>query len=101
MILHFGEMVRAFQVESGSRNPGPIGRRLSTGEYEFYAEGAATLSARQDYVRERLRLLYVGITRAKKELVISGIRASGQPDASLPAGRVTIVGRIVTGFMIT
>jgi DNA helicase-2/ATP-dependent DNA helicase PcrA len=44
---------------------------LSTGEYEFYAEGAATRSARLDYVRERLRLLYVGITRAKKELVLT------------------------------
>jgi DNA helicase-2/ATP-dependent DNA helicase PcrA len=44
---------------------------LSTGEYEFYAEGAATQSARLDYVRERLRLLYVGITRAKKELVLT------------------------------
>jgi DNA helicase-2/ATP-dependent DNA helicase PcrA len=43
----------------------------STGEYEFYAEGQATQSARLDYVRERLRLLYVGITRAKKELVIT------------------------------
>jgi len=44
---------------------------LSTGEYEFYAEGAATQSARLDYVRERLRLLYVGVTRAKKELVLT------------------------------
>ena len=44
---------------------------LSTGEYEFYAEGAATQSARLDYVRERLRLLYVGITRAKKELMLT------------------------------
>ena len=44
---------------------------LSTSEYEFYAEGAATQSARLDYVRERLRLLYVGITRAKKELVLT------------------------------
>jgi DNA helicase-2/ATP-dependent DNA helicase PcrA len=44
---------------------------LSTGEYEFYAEGAATQSARLDYVRERLRLLYVGITRAKKELALT------------------------------
>ena len=44
---------------------------LSTGEYEFYTEGAATQSARLDYVRERLRLLYVGITRAKKELMIT------------------------------
>jgi len=44
---------------------------LSTGEYEFYAEGAATQQARLDYVRERLRLLYVGITRAKKELIVT------------------------------
>jgi DNA helicase-2/ATP-dependent DNA helicase PcrA len=43
----------------------------STSEYEFYAEGAATQSARLDYVRERLRLLYVGITRAKKELALT------------------------------
>jgi len=42
---------------------------LATGEYEFYTEGAATRTARLDYVRERLRLLYVGITRAKKELI--------------------------------
>jgi DNA helicase-2/ATP-dependent DNA helicase PcrA len=44
---------------------------LSTGEFEFYTEGTATQSARLDYVRERLRLLYVGITRAKKELVLT------------------------------
>jgi len=44
---------------------------LSTNEYEFYFEGAASKSARLDYVRERLRLLYVGITRAKKELIMT------------------------------
>ncbi len=33
--------------------------------------GIATNQARLDYARERLRLLYVGITRAKKELHIS------------------------------
>jgi DNA helicase-2/ATP-dependent DNA helicase PcrA len=36
-----------------------------------YQEGVATEKARIDYVRERLRLLYVGITRAKQELVIT------------------------------
>ena len=40
-------------------------------EYEWYAEGAATQQARLDYVKERLRLLYVGITRAKRELVVT------------------------------
>ena len=44
---------------------------LALGEYEWYREGQATLSARADYVRERLRLLYVGITRAKCELVVT------------------------------
>jgi len=44
---------------------------LSTGEYDWYAEGAATLQARLDYVRERLRLFYVGITRTKQDLVVT------------------------------
>jgi DNA helicase-2/ATP-dependent DNA helicase PcrA len=43
----------------------------STDEYSWYEEGAATQQARLDYVRERLRLLYVGITRARKELIIT------------------------------
>lgn len=34
-------------------------------------EGIATQDARQGYCAERLRLLYVGITRAKKQLVIT------------------------------
>ena len=36
-----------------------------------YVEGEASQQARLDYVRERLRLLYVGITRARKELIIT------------------------------
>ena len=43
----------------------------ATGEFNFYTEGVATQSARLDYVRERLRLLYVGITRARKDLVLT------------------------------
>ena len=35
------------------------------------AEGSASLSARDEYIRERLRLFYVSITRAKKELIIT------------------------------
>jgi DNA helicase-2/ATP-dependent DNA helicase PcrA len=34
-------------------------------------EGEATYRARLDYVSERLRLLYVGITRAREDLVIT------------------------------
>ncbi len=36
-----------------------------------YVEGEATKNSRMEYVRERLRLLYVSITRAKQELVIT------------------------------
>jgi DNA helicase-2/ATP-dependent DNA helicase PcrA len=36
-----------------------------------YHEGAATQAARIAYAAERLRLLYVGITRAKRELIIT------------------------------
>jgi len=36
-----------------------------------YSEGEATRSARLSYVEERLRLLYVGITRAKEELTLT------------------------------
>jgi DNA helicase-2/ATP-dependent DNA helicase PcrA len=36
-----------------------------------YVVGEATEKARLDYAAERLRLLYVGITRAKKELIIT------------------------------
>lgn len=35
-----------------------------------YLEGEATRQARLDYAAERLRLLYVAITRARKELII-------------------------------
>ncbi len=36
-----------------------------------YDEGFATLGARRDYAAERLRLFYVGITRAKRALAVT------------------------------
>ena len=36
-----------------------------------YTEGAATLQGRVAYAQERLRLLYVGMTRARKELIVT------------------------------
>jgi DNA helicase-2/ATP-dependent DNA helicase PcrA len=56
---------------------------ISTDEYHWYQEGASTIEARMDYARERLRLLYVGITRAKKELFITW--NNGRRGESLPA----------------
>jgi DNA helicase-2/ATP-dependent DNA helicase PcrA len=43
----------------------------STSEYDWYEEGTATMRSRLDYVKERLRLFYVGITRAKRELIVT------------------------------
>ena len=56
--------------------------------YEWYEAGAPTEAARLEYVRERLRLLYVGITRARSELVItwnSGRNGEQQPAIPLVA----------------
>ncbi|HMB21958.1 MAG TPA: ATP-dependent helicase, partial [Anaerolineales bacterium] len=61
---------------------------LSSSEYDWYAEGAATQAARIDYVKERLRLLFVGITRAKKELVVTwntGRQGDATPALALAA----------------
>jgi DNA helicase-2/ATP-dependent DNA helicase PcrA len=44
-----------------------------------YVEGEATRQSRLDYVAERLRLFYVGITRAKRELVVTW--NTGRPQA--------------------
>jgi DNA helicase-2/ATP-dependent DNA helicase PcrA len=50
-------------------------------------EGAATRQARVDYVRERLRLLYVGITRARRALIVTwntGQREGVRLEPALP-----------------
>ena len=58
---------------------------LSTDEYVWYQEGKATRQARLDYTAERLRLLYVGITRARKELVITwNTGRDGRQQPALP-----------------
>jgi DNA helicase-2/ATP-dependent DNA helicase PcrA len=60
----------------------------SASEYDWYEEGAATLAARIDYVKERLRLIFVGITRAKKELIVTwntGRQGDATPALALSA----------------
>jgi len=57
----------------------------SNNEYQWYEEGTATVASRINYVKERLRLFYVGITRAKRELIVtwnSGRQGDATP--SLP-----------------
>lgn len=54
----------------------------------FMEPGVATVESRQEYAEERLRLLYVGITRAKKELIITtnnGRNGKAQPAIPLVA----------------
>ncbi|GJQ36838.1 MAG: DNA helicase [Anaerolineaceae bacterium] len=66
------------------RDPSPT--RPPNDEYDWYEEGAATLRSRLDYVKERLRLFYVGITRAKRELIVtwnSGRQGDATPSLAL------------------
>ena len=51
---------------------------------EAYHEGFASLDARIDYAAERLRLLYVGITRARKELIITWNTGRGTATEAAP-----------------
>jgi DNA helicase-2/ATP-dependent DNA helicase PcrA len=68
---------------------------LSQGVYEpWYEEGVATHEARLDIVRERLRLLYVGITRAKRELTITW--NTGQKRNSTPAKPLEILSAMLS-----
>ncbi len=58
----------------------------SASEYDGYEEGAATMQSRTGYVKERLRLLYVGVTRAKKDLIVtwnSGRKGDATPSLAL------------------
>ncbi len=49
-----------------------------------YKEGLASLNARIDYAAERLRLLYVGITRARKALTITWNTGRGEATEATP-----------------
>ena len=53
-------------------------------EARSYIEGAASLNARIDYAAERLRLLYVGITRARKALTITWNTGRGTATEATP-----------------
>jgi DNA helicase-2/ATP-dependent DNA helicase PcrA len=61
---------------------------MTNNEYEWYEEGAETQRARIDYVKERLRLFYVGLTRAKKDLIVTwntGRQGDATPSLALSA----------------
>jgi len=63
-----------------------LASRPPNDEYDWYEEGAATMRSRLDYVKERLRLFYVGITRAKRDLIVtwnSGRQGDATPSLAL------------------
>ena len=58
--------------------------QLHMGTLDEYVSGKATLDARREVAAERLRLLYVGITRARQEVILTyntGSRHGTSPNA--------------------
>ncbi len=62
-------------------------KSLATGDIAalYMEEGTATLASRFDYSAERLRLLYVGITRARRELIVTWNTGKITTKPSMPA----------------
>jgi len=56
-----------------------------------YVEGEPSLQARLEYVGERLRLLYVGITRAKRELIATWNTGKRADEPKSPALAFTVL----------
>lgn len=67
-------------------------RYLIHGEAELYPGRTATDSAHIEVICERLRLLYVGITRARRVLQISRSRATRQQNREREAEPATVLG---------
>jgi superfamily I DNA/RNA helicase len=62
------------------------------GEAGIYPGRSATESAHIDIISERLRLLYVGITRARRYLHISRSRATRRYNREQNAEPATVLG---------
>ncbi len=74
------------QLETLAQYPLPIGQ-AGTRDGTLDTEGRATEQARLGYVAERLRLLYVGITRARRDLIVTrntGRRPSQKLQPAVP-----------------
>ena len=76
------------QINMSAETLAQLKALFSSEEWDWYKEGVATRQSRLDYIKERLRLFYVGITRARKELVITwntGRQGDQQPAVPLIA----------------
>ncbi|MCB0125532.1 MAG: hypothetical protein KDE58_24930, partial [Caldilineaceae bacterium] len=61
-------------------------RQLHMGSLDDYQPGSATTDARLALAGERLRLFYVGITRARKELIVTyNVGRNAERDPNQPA----------------
>ncbi|MCB8920676.1 MAG: ATP-dependent helicase [Ardenticatenaceae bacterium] len=67
-------------------------RYLMAGESGLYTGRTATESAHIDIISERLRLLYVGVTRARRYLHLSRSRATRQYNKEREAEPATVLG---------
>lgn len=52
--------------------------------FDWYRPGKATMDARQEFIRERMRLLFVGVTRARRWLTITW-NTGRPPNKNVPA----------------
>jgi DNA helicase-2/ATP-dependent DNA helicase PcrA len=59
------------QLESMTNDQRSSSLVSRSGPSSLVVEGAATQQARVEYIAERLRLLYVAITRARRDLVVT------------------------------
>ncbi len=69
---------------------------LMDGDAGIYDGRSATESAHIDIISERLRLLYVGITRARRQLTISRSRATRQYNKDRESEPATVMGVLYT-----
>ena len=52
--------------------------------FDWYQPGQATIDARQEFIRERMRLLFVGVTRARRWLTVTW-NTGRPPNKNVPA----------------